>query len=82
MTKSTKSLTTNCPSCDARIRLNRRPQLGDIIVCSECEESLEVVRLTPLKVDWSLLDDDENWTDVDTDDNYDRYDRHASYDWD
>ena len=77
MTKYTKTLTTNCPSCDAQIRFDRTPRLGDVIVCHECDESLEVVRLSPLIVDWSLLDDDENWADVDTDNPNDSYARYA-----
>ena len=81
MKKSTKALTIDCPSCDARIYFYRRPRLRDIIVCRECEESLEVVRLSPLKVDWSLLDDDDNWADMDTNDFDGRYDRYAPYDW-
>ena len=71
-------LTTVCPSCAVRIQFNKRPPLGEIIICGECEETLEVVRLTPLKVDWSLLDDGESWADQDTrayKDNYDRSDR-------
>jgi lysine biosynthesis protein LysW len=79
MTASDKTLTAVCPSCAVRIHFNKKPGLGDIIVCHECEETLEVVRLVPLKVDWSLLDDDESWADIDTEaskDNYDRSDRY------
>ena len=80
MTKSTKTLSTNCPSCYARMRLNKRPRQGDIIVCRECEESLEVVRLSPLKVDWAYWGDKDSWTEIDYDD-YDDY-KYDQYNWD
>lgn len=83
MNKSVKILTAVCPSCDTRIHFNRRPNLGDLIVCYECDETLKVARLTPLKLDWAFGDDDESWADIDFDD-YDDYSygRHDQYDWD
>ncbi|MFN2187856.1 MAG: hypothetical protein ACK2T3_03765 [Candidatus Promineifilaceae bacterium] len=82
MSKADKSLTTNCPSCDAIIRLSRRPRLGAIIVCQECDESFEVVSITPLQLNWSLPDDDdEYWTGEDKDDYDDQYDRYTPYSW-
>lgn len=82
MNKSGKDPVADCPSCATRIYLSRRPRLGDIIICRECEETLEVVRLTPLELDWALLDDDESWVDVDMEDHRDGYSRSGSYDWD
>jgi len=74
--RSTKTLVAECPSCAARLHFNVRPKLGDIVVCYECEENLEVVRLNPIKLDWSLLDDDD-WADTDDyDDHYSDYDRY------
>ena len=73
MNRSTKTLVAECPSCSAHIHFNARPKLGDIVVCYECEENLEVVLLNPIKLEWSLLDDDESWGDADYDD-YDDYD--------
>ncbi len=76
MNRSTKTLVAECPSCAARLHFNVRPKLGDIVVCYECEENLEVVRLNPIKLDWSLLDDDD-WADTDDyDDHYSDYDRY------
>ncbi len=81
MNRVTKTSFAECPSCAARIHFHTRPRLGDIVVCYECEENLEVIRLNPIKLEWSLLDDDESWGDVDYDydDNYSGSDRE---DWD
>lgn len=68
MNNSTNPKSTLCPSCDARIFFGKTPRLGQVIICHECQERLEIVRLSPLKVDWSLLDDDESWSDVHHDD--------------
>jgi lysine biosynthesis protein LysW len=73
MNKSTKTAIAECPSCAARIHFNMRPKLGDVVVCYECEENLEVVWLNPIKLEWSLLDDDEFWSDEDVDGYDDRY---------
>ncbi len=84
MNKDTRSTITLCPACDARIHFSRRPNLGDVIVCHECDETLKVISLTPLKLDWSFMDDDESWSDLDYDeyDDDDDYDRDESYNWD
>ena len=82
MSKTAKIETAYCPSCDTRIRFTRHLRLGDIIVCQECMENLEVVRLSPLKLDWSLLDEEDNWDNVDEDDYDDQIERETPYDWD
>ena len=76
MNKSANELTTTCPLCQSRIQFRKLPHLRDIIVCNECEETLEVVGLAPLKVDWSLLDDEIGWADADVDEYEDRYDHY------
>ncbi|MBP9503249.1 MAG: hypothetical protein KBF17_13900 [Candidatus Promineofilum sp.] len=47
------SLMARCLECDSRIYFPRRPELGQIIVCPECETSLEVVRTAPIRFDWA-----------------------------
>jgi lysine biosynthesis protein LysW len=81
MNRSTRTNVAECPSCAALIHFNTRPRLGDIVVCYECEENLEVVRLDPIKLDWSLLDDDESWADMDIDEYEERYDRDDDHEW-
>lgn len=47
------SLMARCLECDSRIYFERRPELGQIIVCPECETSLEVIRTSPIRFDWA-----------------------------
>jgi lysine biosynthesis protein LysW len=44
-----------CPGCGARIRF-QAIELGEFIVCEECGDELEVVRLNPIKLDWAYAD--------------------------
>jgi lysine biosynthesis protein LysW len=49
----TKVITAFCPTCDTRIRFSERPRLFDIVSCPECEEFFEVVRLSPIELQWA-----------------------------
>ena len=75
---SKKAISATCPGCGARVQFQRMPQLGQFIVCDECDDMLEVVNLNPLTIDWSSDDDldydDEDWDDDDDDDEDDDYD--------
>lgn len=51
------SLMARCLECDSRIYFERRPDAGEIIVCPECETSLEVIRSSPIRFGWP---DDES----------------------
>ncbi len=46
------SLMARCLECDSRIYFERRPDVGEIIVCPECETSLEVSRANPIRFAW------------------------------
>ena len=65
-----KVLTANCPECDATIRFSKQPKLGAMVTCEECGETLEVVDLSPLELDWAYedYDDDDDWDEWDDDD--------------
>lgn len=52
MTAKDPSLMARCLECDSRIYFERKPDLGEIIVCPECETSLEVIRTSPIKFGW------------------------------
>jgi lysine biosynthesis protein LysW len=83
MKKAFKTLTIICPSCDESIRFSKRPRLGEIIVCYECEETLKVVSLSPLKVNWFFWNDNQNWSEAGVDDHADDiYTQHDHYNWD
>lgn len=47
------SLMARCLECDSRIYFDRKPDMGQIIVCPECETSLEVVRTNPIQFGWA-----------------------------
>jgi lysine biosynthesis protein LysW len=74
--KPNTRLRASCPDCGAAIFFDGRPELDDEVVCDECESSLIVVRLNPLKLDWAYDDDHDDgdyddWDDDDGDDNWD-----------
>lgn len=52
MPEKDPSLMARCLECDSRIYFERKPDLGQIIVCPECETSLEVVRTSPIRFAW------------------------------
>lgn len=57
-----------CPKCDEKIHIPLGVDLGDEVVCEECEESLEVVGLDPLELDPVIdegQDDDDDGIDDD-----------------
>ncbi|HUN23410.1 MAG TPA: hypothetical protein PK299_09810 [Anaerolineales bacterium] len=74
MSVPTKSISTACPACDAKIRLRKTPSLGEEITCPECDEALVVVSVDPVELDWAAVDfdaddDDDDWDDdLDLDD--------------
>jgi lysine biosynthesis protein LysW len=75
MSVPTKSISTACPACDAKIRLRKTPALGEEITCPECDEALVVVSVDPVELDWAAVDfdadddDDDDWDDdLDADD--------------
>jgi lysine biosynthesis protein LysW len=47
------SLMARCPECDSRIYFGRKPDTGQIIVCPECETSLEIISANPIRLDWA-----------------------------
>ena len=52
MPEKDPSLMARCLECDSRIYFERKPDLGQIIVCPECNTSLEVIRTSPIKFGW------------------------------
>ncbi len=53
MPEKDPSLMARCLECDSRIYFERRPDVGQIIVCPECETSLEVASASPIRFDWA-----------------------------
>ncbi len=48
-----------CPECGAEI-IENNLELGELIVCEECGSELEVVGLSPLKLELAP-EEDEDW---------------------
>ncbi len=66
-------LTVFCRACHSRITFSERPELYDLVTCPECDEVLEVINVSPIRLDWpSDFGDDDEWSDDSYDD--DRYD--------
>lgn len=59
MTPNASAAKARCPECDARIFFERAPDMGQLLACPECGTSLEVVRTSPIKLDW-VYDESDN----------------------
>ena len=76
------NLMARCLECDSRIYFERKPDVGQIIVCPECETSLEVIRSSPIRFAWAdegslrgdsgVVDLEEYFKDLDDGDEDDR----------
>ena len=53
MASNSKPLTARCPECDSRIYFERRPDAGEMLSCPECDTFLEVISVSPLRLDWA-----------------------------
>lgn len=63
------NLTATCPSCQTKIRLNKKPFVGFFFFCDECDAELEVVELNPVVVS-EVVEEYEDFDDDSTDDDY------------
>jgi len=81
-----------CPLCDAKLDLQKKVKVRQIIVCPECDGELEVVGTNPPELVWiyaedeedeEILNDDEDYyfddDDEDFDDDDDDYDDDEDY---
>lgn len=69
MTKNavTKPTVGICPACDTRVRFEKAPKMGQFVTCPECENMLEVVRLSPIKLDWAFEEPFEDYDEYEDD---------------
>lgn len=49
----------DCPECDFRVRFDDKPEMNQIVTCPECQTPLEVVSLSPFKLDWAFISLDD-----------------------
>jgi lysine biosynthesis protein LysW len=40
-------MNTNCPDCNAHIRLKNQPRIGQIISCNDCQSSARLISTVP-----------------------------------
>jgi alpha-aminoadipate carrier protein LysW len=52
--------TVSCPECAAELTLAEGIEVGEIIVCSDCGVDLEVISLSPAKVQLAPREE-EDW---------------------
>lgn len=60
-----------CPGCGARIRFQNKVQVGEFVICDECGDELEVVSMSPIKLDWAFEDPFDEDYDGDYDEEFD-----------
>ena len=58
MNTESKPILAECPECDGRLRFRKNLKIGELILCPECEVTLEVVSIKPLELGWA---DDDPW---------------------
>jgi lysine biosynthesis protein LysW len=56
MSSTSPVLLANCPECSATLRFHRPLKERQLVVCPECDETLEVVSLHPLELHWANED--------------------------
>jgi len=44
----------NCPDCSAPVSFLDNSEIGDVVVCDNCEVELEITNLNPAQVDYLL----------------------------
>lgn len=69
-----KGPVARCIECDEMIQFEEQPRLGMLVICDSCGAELEVVRKSPLELDWPYNEDDEEEEDVDDFDYDDEFD--------
>jgi alpha-aminoadipate carrier protein LysW len=45
-----------CIECGGPIRLDSRPRVGDVVVCTKCGVELEIVGVEPVELDLHALE--------------------------
>jgi lysine biosynthesis protein LysW len=70
MSIASRVFIADCPECDVRLRFHKPLKLGQLMVCPECEETLEVISLHPLALTWA---DESPWDYEDYDNIEHRY---------
>lgn len=46
-----KKRSSRCPSCGEKIFLGDHPKIGQYLLCSICDEKVEIIKLDPIVLD-------------------------------
>lgn len=57
-----KKRTSRCPSCGEKISIGDRPKIGQYLLCSICDETVEIVSLDPIVLDLLYVADDNEYS--------------------
>ena len=68
--KVMKKRTSRCPSCGEKISVGERPKIGQYLLCSICDEKVEIVSLDPIVLDLLYVPDQDDYS---VDEYWDRY---------
>ena len=60
-----RATTAECPECGEKVLVEAPVEIGQRVVCPNCQADLEVVETVPVELDWYY---EEQWDDSDDDD--------------
>jgi lysine biosynthesis protein LysW len=70
--KTYKKRTSRCPSCGEKITIGEYPKIGQYLLCSICDEKVEVVNLDPVVLDLLYVPDEDGYS-IDEYEFWDKY---------
>ena len=50
----------HCPECETELKLGNSSRKGQKLTCPSCGASLEVVVLSPIELDWTFDEEEED----------------------
>lgn len=60
--RTIKKRTSRCPSCGEKISIGERPKIGQYLLCSNCDEKVEIISLDPVVLDLLFLPNDGEYS--------------------
>jgi lysine biosynthesis protein LysW len=70
--KTYKKRTSRCPSCGEKITIGEHPKIGQYLLCSICDEMVEIVNLDPVVLDLIYIPDEDGYS-IDEYEFWDKY---------
>ncbi|UCF29345.1 MAG: hypothetical protein JSW42_06625 [Chloroflexota bacterium] len=59
--KSIKKRMSRCPSWGEKISIGENPKIGQYILCSICDEEVEIINLDPIVLDLIYVPDESGY---------------------